>query len=80
MRQWARAPVNKKWQQAIEQGVAYYEQTDPLRAELLRLRYFQNRTEDEVLEALNISRSTYQKAQQDLLGTVAIYAAQRGAF
>ena len=78
-RQWARSPVNKQWQAAIEEGLAYYEQHDPLRADLLKLRYLENRREEEVIERLHIGRSTYQKAQTDLLSTIAIYAAQRGA-
>ena len=36
--------------------------------------------EDEILEQLHIGRTTYQKALQDLLSTIAVYAAQRGAF
>lgn len=78
-RQSARSPVNKQWQAAIEEGLAYYEQHDPLRADLLKLRYLENRREEEVIERLHIGRTTYQKAQTDLLSTIAIYAAQRGA-
>ena len=80
MRHWARSPQNRRWSEAIRQGLAYYEEHDPMRAELLRLRYFENRPEDEVIEQLHIGRTTYQKAQQDLLSTIAVYAAQRGAF
>lgn len=58
----------------------YYEEHDPLRAELMKMRYFQNLSEEKVMEKLNIGHTTYQKAQQDLLSTVAICAAQRGAF
>ena len=50
-----------------------------LRADLLRLRYFERRTEDDTIERLHIGRSTYQKAQSDLLSTVAVYAARFGA-
>ena len=32
-----------------------------------------------MIERLHIGRTTYQKAQTDLLSTIAIYAAQRGA-
>ena len=32
-----------------------------------------------MLEQLHIGRTTYKKADQDLLSTVAVYAAQRGA-
>ena len=45
----------------------------------MRLRYFERRTEDDTIEQLHIGRSTYQKAQLDLLSTVAIYAARFGA-
>lgn len=79
-RQWARSPINKQWQAAIEESLAYYEQHDPIRADLLKLRYLQHRREEEVIELLHIGRTTYQKAQTDLLSTIAIYAAQRGAF
>ena len=76
-KQWARNPVERSWRAAIEQGVDYY--NDPLRAQLFELRYVQNRTEEDVIERLHIGRTTYKKAQQDLLSTIAVYAAQRGA-
>ena len=63
----------------IERTIEYYEQEDPLRADLLRLRYLERRTEDDTIERLHIGRSTYQKAQSDLLSTVAVYAARFGA-
>lgn len=78
-RQWARNPVERGWRTAIEQSVDYYKEHDPLRAQLFELRYVQNRPEDEVIERLHIGRTTYKKAQQDLLSTIAVYAAQRGA-
>lgn len=80
MRQWARTPENRRWQEAIDESLTYYEEHDPVRADLMRLRYFENRPEDEVIERLHIGRTTYQKAQLDLLSTVAICAARRGAF
>ena len=76
---WARNPVERAWRTAIEQGVDYYKEKDPVRAQLFELRYVQNRPEEEVIEQLHIGRTTYKKAQQDLLSTVAIYAAQKGA-
>ena len=79
-RQWARTQENRRWQEAIDESIAYYKEHDPIRADLLRLRYFENRPEEEVIERLHIGRTTYQKAQQDLLSTIAIRAAQRGAF
>ncbi len=79
-RHWARSVENRRWQQAIDASIAYYQEHDPLRADLMRMRFFENRPEDDILERLHIGRTTYQKALQDLLSTVAVYAAQRGAF
>lgn len=78
-RQWAASPANTGWRLAIERTLDYYQQTDPTRADLMRLRYFERRTEDDTIQRLHIGRSTYQKAQTDLLSTVAVYAAQLGA-
>lgn len=77
-RHWCRTETNKLWTEAIEESLHYYEMHDPMRAELMRLRYFCNCTEPQILEQLHIGRTTYQKAQLDLLSTVAICAAQRG--
>ena len=79
-RQWARSPVNRRWEKAIEDSMAYYKEADPIRADLLQLRYLQHRKEADVLEQLHIGRTTYQKAELDLLSTIAVYAAQNGAF
>ena len=79
-RHWARTPENRRWQSAIDEGIDYYQAHDPMRADLLRMRFFEQRPEDEILEQLHIGRTTYQKALQDLLSTIAVYAAQRGAF
>ena len=79
-RHWARTPENRRWQSAIDEGLDYYQAHDPMRADLLRMRFFEQRPEDEILEQLHIGRTTYQKALQDLLSTIAVYAAQRGAF
>ena len=56
------------------------QQRDAIRADLLQLRYLQHRKEADVLEQLHIGRTTYQKAELDLLSTIAVYAAQNGAF
>ena len=32
------------WSLAIEQALSYYDQTDPIRARLLRMRYFEHRS------------------------------------
>ena len=79
-RHWARTPENRRWQSAIDEGIDYYQAHDPMRADLLRMRFFERRPEDEILEQLHIGRTTSQKALQDLLSTIAVYAAQRGAF
>ena len=73
-RQGARSPVNRRWEKAN------YKEADPIRADLLQLRYLQHRKEADVLEQLHIGRTTYQKAELDLLSTIAVYAAQNGAF
>ena len=52
MRQRARSPVERSWCAAIEEGLAYYRQNDPLRADLFELRYVQHRTEDDVIDQL----------------------------
>ena len=79
-RQWARSPVNRRWEKAIEDSMDYYKEADPIRADLLQLRYLQHRKEADVLEQLHIGRTTYQKAELDLLSTIAVYAAERGVF
>ena len=33
-----------------------------------------------MIDQLHIGRTTYQKAHQDLLSTIAVYAAERGCF
>lgn len=71
-------PVGKAWQDAIEEALAYYDERDPVRSDLLRIRYFQHQTEAATIERLHIGRTTYQKAHLDLLSTVAVNAAKRG--
>ena len=78
-RQWAQCPVNHGWSRAIEKTLDYYDQRDPIRSNLLRLRYFEHCGEEETIERLNIGRTTYQKSQLDLLSTIAVYAAGEGA-
>ena len=38
----------------------------------------ERRTREEVMDKLNISYSTYQKAHNDLLSTIAVFAAHYG--
>lgn len=78
-RQWVQSPYNAGWARAIRQTEDYYRQVDPIRADLLRLRYLERRSEEDTIERLHIGRTTYQKAQLDLMSTVAIYAARYGA-
>ena len=59
-RHWARTPENRRWQSAIDEGLDYYQVHDPMRADLLRMRFFEQRPEDEILEQLHIGRTTYQ--------------------
>lgn len=68
----------RKWSSAIDWTLDYYEKNDPLRYQLLRLRYFEGRSIEETQEQLNIGYSTYQKANTDVLSTLAIYAARYG--
>lgn len=58
-RHWARTPENRRWQSAIDEGLDYYQAHDPMRADLLRMRFFEQRPEDEILEQLHIGRTTY---------------------
>ena len=60
------------WSLAIEQALRYYDQTDPIRARLLRMRYFEHRSIEDVMEQLNL------RAHSDLLSTIAVYAAHNG--
>lgn len=66
------------WQEAIDEALDYYDRRDPIRSELMRVRYCQHQTEETTIERLHIGRTTYQKAHQDLLSTVAVNAAKRG--
>lgn len=66
------------WSEAIRQAQDYYKEKDPLRAQLLQLRYFEHLPVQQVQERLNIGGTTYQKADCDLLSTVAINAARYG--
>lgn len=78
-RQWARSPVNRRWEKAIEDSMAYYKEADPIRADLLQLRYLQHRKEADVLEQLHIGRTTYQKPRLDEQekDTVAVLACRK---
>ena len=65
----------------LQLGLAeeYYREADPgLRGSILQLRYMERRRREEVMDKLNISYSTYQKAHDDLLSTIAVFAAHYG--
>lgn len=78
LRHWANSAENRLWRDAIDQALAYYDDHDPIRSDLMRLRYIQRRTEDQTIDRLHIGRTTYKKAHDDLLSTIAVFAAQRG--
>lgn len=67
------------WSEGIKRALKYYDEHDPMRARLMRIRYFERRTEEETIKRLNVGRTTYQKAHCDVLSTVALYAAGQGA-
>ena len=70
---------NWGWKRAIQLAEEYYREADPgLRGSILQLRYMERRRREEVMDKLNISYSTYQKAHDDLLSTVAVFAAHYG--
>ena len=71
-------PENACWAQALRQTAAYYHRHDPIRAGILEQRYRRHLTEEQVQAQLHIGRTTYQKANTDLLSTLAVYAAREG--
>lgn len=71
-------PRNACWAQAMRQTAAYYERRDPIRAGILEQRYRRHLTEEQVLDELHIGHTTYQKANSDILSTLAVYAAREG--
>lgn len=66
------------WGEVVAQTLAYYDGTDPVCAELLRLRYLDGLSENAVLTRLYIGRTTYYRKELEALSTVAIAAARRG--
>ena len=74
---WVYGPCNWGWKRAIQLAEEYYREADPgLRGSILQLRYMERRRREEVMDKLNISYSTYQKAHDDLLSTIAVFAAR----
>ena len=62
----------------LRQTAAYYQQQDPIRAGILEQRYRRHQTEQQVLDTLHIGRTTYQKANADLLSTPGRVCRQAG--
>ena len=63
---WVYGPCNWGWKRAIQLAEEYYREADPgLRGSILQLRYMERRRREEVMDKLNISYSTYQKAHDD---------------
>ncbi len=71
-------PETECWAHALRRTAAYYERRDPIRAGILEQRYRRHQTVEQVQAQLHIGRSTYQKANSDLLSTLAVYAAGDG--
>ena len=71
-------PENQCWAMALRRTAAYYEQRDPIRAGIIEQRYRRHLTEQQVQDNLHIGHTTYQKANTDLLSTLAVYAAREG--
>lgn len=69
---------SRNWCDAIRQTVDYYAGFDPLRAGILQRRYFEHATQEKTMELLCVGRTTFQKAQLDLLSTLAVFAARKG--
>ena len=78
LRRYAEGPGRAAWAEVIEGVLRYYEQTEPLCAQLLRLRYLEGRPEEKVVPALYVCRSTYYRKELEVLSTVAVEAARRG--
>ena len=72
--------ADRAWQKAIEKTIDYYHGYDPVYEKLMDLRYFQRKKREETIQLLHIGSTTYQKHVLNLLSTVAVYAAQYGAF
>lgn len=78
LRRYAEGPVPAAWAEVVESVLRYYEDTEPLCANLLRMRYLEGKPEDKVVPALYICRSTYYRKELEVLSTVAVEAARRG--
>ena len=66
-RHWARTPENRRWQSAIDEGIDYYQAHDPMRADLLRMRFFEGRTQMEVAGEIGISQAQVSRLEKHAL-------------
>ena len=62
----------------IRQALDYYAEVDGTCADLLRLRYLEERPEAETIEKLHIGRTTYYHKELETLSTAAVFAAKAG--
>ena len=62
----------------IRQVLDYYAEVDETCADLLRLRYLEERPEAETIEKLHIGRTTYYHKELETLSTAAVFAAKAG--
>lgn len=66
------------WRRVIRQVLDYYAEVDGTCADLLRLRYLEERPEAETIEKLHIGRTTYYHKELETLSTAAVFAAKAG--
>ena len=66
------------WGRVIRQVLDYYAEVDGTCADLLRLRYLEERPEAETIERLHIGRTTYYHKELETLSTAAVFAAKAG--
>ena len=71
-------PETECWGNALGMTGAVYDRLDPIRAVFFEQRDSRHLTEEQVQDKLHIGRTTYQKANTDLLSTLAVYAARDG--
>ncbi len=69
--------TRQAWCRAVEETMEYYRGNE-IRSEIIQIRFFGHATEEETVQKLHIGRTTYQKAQLDILTTLAVSAARRG--
>lgn len=78
LRQCGTGSCSAAWARVVEQVLRHYDREDPVCAKLLRLRYLEGLTEERVIRALYVGRTTYYTKELEALSTVAVYAAAQG--